>query len=54
VIVKQGDSLSSLAKRYLGSEEPSQIRTLLAANPEIKDPNMIHPFQVLRLHKPGG
>src|SRR5690606_19449312 len=47
VTVRSGDTLSGIAHRNGVS-----LRALLAANPQIRNPDLIHPGQVVRL--PGG
>ncbi len=48
VTVQEGDSLSKIAKRELG--DGSQWKAIYDANREtIKDPDLIHPGQVLTL-----
>lgn len=46
-IVQPGDTLWGLAKRYYGNGE--QYPKILAANPEIGNPNLIYSGQVLRI-----
>lgn len=45
--VKAGDCLWSIAEQYYGSG--SQYKRLAAANPDIKNPNLIYPGQVLTI-----
>lgn len=45
--VQAGDCLWSIAERYYGSG--SQYKRLAAANPAIKNPNLIYPGQVLTI-----
>lgn len=48
--VKSGDSLSKIAKRHYG--DPMKYMEIFNANKDIlKDPNMIHPGQQLRIPK---
>jgi nucleoid-associated protein YgaU len=48
VTVKEGDSLSKIAKRELG--DGNKWREIYEANrDQIKDPDLIHPGQVLTL-----
>ena len=48
VTVKAGDSLSKIAKNELG--DASQWKAIYEANKDkIKDPDMIHPGQVLNI-----
>src|SRR5204863_1389351 len=47
VRVSEGDSLWKLAKRHLG--DGMQWAQLLAANPQLKDPNLIHPGDWIQL-----
>lgn len=44
-VVEKGDCLWAIAQRYYG--DGSQYKRLAAANPEIKNPNLIYPGQVL-------
>lgn len=48
--VKKGDTLSAIAKRELGNA--ARWPEIHRLNPDIEDPNLIHPGQTLRL--PGG
>ena len=43
--VKEGDCLSTIADRYNTS-----VFKLILLNPQIKNPNLIHPGDVIRLH----
>jgi LysM repeat protein len=45
-VVQKGDTLSTIAQKFLTN--PSQWRDILAANPQIKNPNRIFPGQVIR------
>ena len=45
--VQSGDCLWSLAEKYYG--DGSQYKKLAAANPEITNPNLIYPGQVLTI-----
>ena len=48
VTVKSGDSLSKIAKRELG--DPNKWHAIFEANRDtIKDPDLIHPGQVLKM-----
>jgi general secretion pathway protein A len=49
VVVQDGDSLSTIAERYLGSYDSATRNRLLAANPEITEPDLIYPGQNIRL-----
>lgn len=42
--VQPGDSLSKIANKYNVS-----LDQIIAANPQIKDPNVIHPREVINL-----
>lgn len=42
--VKSGDSLSKIAKEFYG--DASQYKKIVAANPSIKNPDLIHPGDV--------
>lgn len=46
-VVQRGDTLSTIAQKFL--TDPSRWRDILAANPQIKNPNQIYPGQVIRL-----
>ena len=46
-VVVAGDSLSKIAKRFYG--DAKQWRKIHAANPEIKNPDLIHPGQRLKI-----
>ncbi len=51
--VKSGDSLSKIAKMYYG--DPMQYNRIFDANTDqLKDPNLIHPGQELKLPFPEG
>ena len=56
--VRAGDSLSGIIKKYYGSVTPPQrqdmISKILLENPEIKNPNLIHPGQILVIDIPRG
>ena len=43
--VKEGDCLSTIANRYNTS-----VVKLILLNPQIKDPNLIHPGDMIRLY----
>ena len=49
VVVQDGDSLSKIAEHYLGSYDSATRKRLLAANPEIREPDMIYPGQNIHL-----
>lgn len=49
VTVHAGDTLHSLARDHLGSDEGADLERLRAANPEITDLDLIHPGEVLRV-----
>jgi nucleoid-associated protein YgaU len=49
-VVVAGDSLSKIAKRFYG--DAKQWRKIHAANPEIKNPDLIHPGQRLKIPAP--
>jgi general secretion pathway protein A len=49
VVVREGDTLSGIAERYRDSLGRIDVRDLLAANPEIKDANLIYPGEKVRL-----
>jgi hypothetical protein len=49
VTVRAGDTLHSLARDYLGSDELADLELLREANPEITDLDLIHPGEVLRV-----
>lgn len=46
-VVEEGDSLSSIAKRFYG--DASQWKRIYDINPEITNPNLIYPRQVLKI-----
>lgn len=46
-VVQKGDTLSTIGQKFL--TDPGRWRDILAANPQIKNPNRIYPGQVLRL-----
>lgn len=43
--VQPGDCLSTIAHRY-----HTTVVALVLLNPQIKDPNLIHPGEVIRIH----
>lgn len=43
--VKEGDTLSGIANRYNTS-----VIKLVLLNPQIKDPNLIHPGDIIRIY----
>lgn len=47
-IVQRGDTLSAIARRF-----NTTVSAILAANPEITDPNVIFPGQVIIIPSPG-
>jgi len=49
VVVKEGDTLSSLAVDNLGSDDRKAVQRLIKANPLLTDPNLIHPGQIVYL-----
>ena len=49
MVVQGGDTLSEIAARYSNSETKLDMKELLAANPEIKDANLIYPGERVRL-----
>jgi LysM repeat protein len=54
VVVKQGDTLSELAQRYLGSPvypKGGSLARLKADNPEVKESNLLLPGQTLEIGK---
>ncbi len=54
--VKPGDSLSAIIKQYYGSlpiqERQALIRKVQADNPGIKNSNLLHPNQLIKLDVP--
>jgi nucleoid-associated protein YgaU len=46
-VVKPGESLWSISAKYYG--DGNLYHRLVAANPQIKDPNVIHPGDVIRV-----
>ena len=56
--VHAGDSLSGIIKKYYGSVTPPRrkdmISKILLENPEIKNPNLIYPGQILVIDIPQG
>ena len=53
VLVKAGDTLSKIATRIYGSFGTDGLGRLTAANPEIKDRNLIYPGQSIRVSQTG-
>jgi len=53
VIVATGDTLSKIAKKIYGSFGTDELGRLTAANPEIKDLNLIYPGQSIRVSQTG-
>lgn len=49
IVVQKGDTLSAIAERYSNSTAKLDPDQLAAANPEIKDANLIYPGEKLRL-----
>ena len=51
--VKSGDNLSAIIKKYHGNisleKQKNILHKILAKNPEIKNPNVIYPGQILAL-----
>ncbi len=45
-VVQKGDTLSTIGQKFL--TDPGRWRDILAANPQIKNPNQIYPGQVIR------
>jgi LysM repeat protein len=50
--VRSGDTLSGIAQHYRGLAGQAAISGLIAANPQVKDPNLIYPGQKIRLAPP--
>ena len=53
ILVKAGDTLSKIATRLYGSFGTDGLGRLTAANPEIKDMNLIYPGQSIRVSQTG-
>jgi nucleoid-associated protein YgaU len=53
ILVKAGDTLSKIATRIYGSFGTDGLGRLTAANPEIKDRNLIYPGQAIRVSQTG-
>jgi len=51
VVVGVGDTLSKIATRLYGSFGSHALSQLTAANPEIKDANLIYPGQSIRVQQ---
>jgi len=49
VLVRAGDSLSKIARKLYGSFD--EVSRLTAANPQIKDANVIYPGQTIRVQQ---
>jgi general secretion pathway protein A len=49
VVVEDGDSLSKIAQRRFGSNDQNVMGQLIAANPQIANPNLIYPGENIRL-----
>ncbi|HUA32626.1 MAG TPA: AAA family ATPase [Candidatus Binataceae bacterium] len=49
VVVQAGDTLSSIARNYLGSGDAAGVSRLMHANPQISDSNVIFPGQTVTL-----
>ena len=49
VLVRAGDSLSKIARKLYGSFD--DVSRLTAANPQIKDANVIYPGQTIRVQQ---
>jgi nucleoid-associated protein YgaU len=53
VVVGTGDTIYKIAKRFYGSFGTDELGRLTAANPEIKDMNLIFPGQSIRVSQTG-
>ena len=53
VVVTTGDTISKIAKRIYGSFGTDELGRLTAANPQIKDINLIFPGQSIRVSHSG-
>ena len=53
ILVRAGDTLSKIATRLYGSFGPDELGRLTAANPEIKDMNLIYAGQSIRVSQTG-
>jgi nucleoid-associated protein YgaU len=51
VLVRAGDTLSKIANRIYGSFGTDEVSRLTAANPEIKDANVIYPGETIRVQQ---
>ncbi len=51
VLVRAGDTLSKIALRLYGSFGTDELSRLTAANPQIKDANLIYPGQSIRVQQ---
>jgi type II secretory pathway predicted ATPase ExeA len=49
IVVQRGDTLSAIAQRYSEADGKIDLHLLIAANPEIKDANLIYPGEKIRL-----
>ncbi len=49
VVIHEGDTLNSVARANLGSDEPVVIRIPLKASPQLANANLIHPGEVLQV-----
>ena len=53
ILVRAGDTLSKIATRIYGSFGTEELGRLTAANPQIKDTNLIYPGQSIRVSQTG-
>ena len=51
ILVRAGDTLSKIAKKLYGSFGTDEVGRLTAANPQIKDANVIYPGQTIRVQQ---
>ncbi len=51
ILVRAGDSLSKIAMRIYGSFGADEVKRLTAANPQIKDANVIYPGQSIHVQQ---
>ena len=51
VLVRAGDTLSKIAKKLYGSFGDDEVSRLTAANPQIKDADVIYPGQTIRVQQ---
>ncbi len=49
IVVRTGDTLSAIAERYSDGSGRIDLKQLIAANPEIKNANLIYPGEKVRL-----